>query len=459
MSQSYVGINPATGQVNNEYPHTTDAEISEALDKAVKGYKEWRAKSVKERGEILAKVADLFVERRRELGEIATKEMGKPFGEARGEAAFSGEIIRYYAENAEEFLADEVIKDDEDGKAVIQKRPLGPLVGVMPWNYPYYQVARFAGPNLMLGNVVLLKHAESTPDSALAIQKIMDDAGVPEGVYQNIFASHEQIASLIENPEIAGVSLTGSERAGREVGATAGKALKKSVLELGGNDPYVILSSEDPRQAARDAIAIRFENTGQACNSNKRLIVMEDIYDEFLDELIKETEKLQAHDPMEKGENVFGPLSSEKAAERLVDQLERAVSEGANLRVGGTRLDRPGFYVQPAVLTDIPKGTTGYSEELFGPVLSVYKVTSDEEALELANDTAYGLGSAVFAVEEGRAERFAEGIDAGMVGVNGTTFEDVDMPFGGVKGSGFGRELGALGIDEFVNKRLVCFNN
>ncbi|WP_448851490.1 NAD-dependent succinate-semialdehyde dehydrogenase [Corynebacterium sp. 335C] len=451
----YRSIEPATGETSKEYGFTTDAQIEEALVAAGEAFAEWRARPMSERAAIVGKVADLFKERAQELGELATKEMGKPIGESAGEADFCGDIFRYYVDNGEKLTQDLVLAEDEDGRTVVESRPLGALLGIMPWNYPFYQVARFAAPNLVLGNVILLKHAESVPGCAEAIQKIMDDAGVPEGVYRNIFADHSQISTIIEDPRVQGVSLTGSERAGAAVAEQAGRALKKVVLELGGSDPYVILSSDDPREAARTALTVRLENTGQACNSNKRLIVMDDVYEEFVDELVKQVSALEPGDPLKGGEGTFGPMSSEGAAKTIVDQIERAKAAGATVHVGGERLDRPGFWVSPAVVTDVPRDSDVHREEFFGPVATVYRVSSDEEALELANDTQYGLGATVFAVEEGRAEAVADKIDSGMVGVNGSAPEAEDMPFGGVKRSGYGRELGPLGMDEFVNKRLV----
>ncbi|MGO1948315.1 MAG: aldehyde dehydrogenase family protein, partial [Mycobacteriaceae bacterium] len=436
------------------------------LDASQDAAKSWGAKTVAERAEIVNKVADLFIERQKELGAIITREMGKPDSEAVGEAEFSGEIFRYYADNAEKLTADLVLEDTEESRTVVQRRPVGVLLGIMPWNYPYYQVARFVAPNLMLGNTVLLKHAESVPESALAIASLLADAGVPEGVYQNLFATHDQVSTIIEDPRVQGVSLTGSERAGAAIAAQAGAALKKAVLELGGSDPYVILSSADARAAARDALAIRLENTGQACDSNKRIIVHEDLYDEFVNEAVVQVGDLTAADPADiqdiTAEKAFGPMSSEAAADKIVSQIGKAVDAGATLHVGGERLSAEagsdlagGFFVSPAVLTDVPVGSEIYYEEFFGPVVQVYKVSSDEEALALANDTQYGLGSTVFAVEEGRAEAFAAGMEAGMTGVNQSTPDTESMPFGGVKRSGYGRELGPLGMDEFVNKRLL----
>jgi succinate-semialdehyde dehydrogenase/glutarate-semialdehyde dehydrogenase len=457
-SPVYRSINPATGATNADYPHATDAEIEAAVGAADAAFSTWGALTTAERATVMRKVADLFAERKDELGALATREMGKPIVESVGEAEFSGDIIRYFADNAEKFTAEQVLEDTDESRTVIQRRPIGPLLGIMPWNFPYYQIARFIAPNLMLGNTILLKHAEGVPGCAVAVQELLADAGVPEGVYQNIFATHEQASTIIEDPRIQGVSLTGSERAGASIAAQAGAALKKAVLELGGSDPYVILSTDDARAAAHNALAVRLENTGQACNSNKRIILHEDVYDDFLAEAVAFVSDMtpavptDINDVME--QKAYGPLSSEAAADKLVGQLGRAVEAGATLHVGGERLDRDGFYVSPAVISGIPVGSDIYYEEFFGPIVELFKVSSDKEALDLANNTQYGLGSTVFAVEEGRAEKLAAGMQAGMTGVNQSAPETEGMPFGGVKRSGYGRELGPLGMDEFVNKRL-----
>lgn len=466
-SPTYRTTVPATGEVTASYEHLTDEALATVLSDAADAAAVWRATPIAERAAVVTRVAELFKEQATALGELATREMGKPVGESVGEADFSGDIFAYYADNGPAFAADQVMEETDEARIVVQRRPVGVLLGIMPWNYPYYQIARFAAPNLVTGNVILLKHAESVPGCALAVEEIVRQAlregGYPEAVYTNIFATHEQISTVIEDPRVQGVSLTGSERAGAAIAAQAGAALKKAVLELGGSDPYVILSTDDVKAAAADAVAIRLENTGQACNSNKRIIVSADIYDEFVDEAVALVSALSPKDPAEirdyTAEKAFGPLSSERAAENLLDQIGRAVDAGAQLRVGGTRVGgdvASGFYVAPAVLTDIPVGSPIAYEEFFGPVVTVYKVSSDEEALALANDTQYGLGSTVFAVEPGRAEKFAEGMEAGMTGVNMSAPETESMPFGGVKRSGYGRELGPLGMDEFVNKRLYA---
>jgi succinate-semialdehyde dehydrogenase/glutarate-semialdehyde dehydrogenase len=452
---SYRSVNPATGRVLAEHPTATDAQVQEALAGADAAFRAWRTLPIEERAAVAARVGTLFAERVEELAAVITEEMGKPLAEARDEVAFCAEIFAYFAEQGPALAADQPITASGGGRAVVQKRPVGVLLGIMPWNYPYYQVARFAAPNLVLGNTIVLKHAESCPRAALALQQLMDDAGVPAGAYANVFASHDQVADIIADPRVQGVSLTGSERAGAKVAEIAGRNLKKVVLELGGSDPYVVLDTDDVRESARAAFATRMGNTGQACNSNKRMIVMADLYDEFVAELTRQAEALTPGDPAEAAPGTFAPLSSRAAAEGLARQIRAAVDAGATLHAGGRLLEGPGAYLEPTVLTGITPDMAAHHEELFGPVAVVYRVADDAEALALANDTPYGLGGAVFSTDPDRARRLAEGLDAGMAAVNAAEAEGAEMPFGGVKRSGYGRELGPLGMDEFVNKRLL----
>ena len=451
--------NPATGEVLETFDHVTEQEALAAVDTAHEAFLSWRETPIEERAKVVTRVAELFEERKDELAEIIATEMGKPISEGLEEAEFSSAIFGYYADNGPKFAADEEIPVEMDGKGYIQRLPIGVLLGIMPWNFPYYQVARFAAPNLMLGNTIILKHAEICPRSALAIQKIMDDAGVPKGVYTNIFATHDQVEKIIEHKELRGVSLTGSERAGAAVGAIAAKNLKKAVLELGGSDPYVILDTDDVKQAAKDAWETRIYNTGQACNSNKRLIVMDDIYDEFLAELVELARAMKPGTPQEASATIYTPLSSRGAAENLKDQIDRAVAAGATLHVGGELVDEKSSYFSPAVLSDVPVGSDIYYEELFGPVAPVYKASRDEEAPKLANDTQSGLGGCVFSKDVERAEKVAQRLEVGMSNVNTYAAEGAEVPFGGVKNSGYGRELGPYGMDEFVNKRTYFVAN
>lgn len=442
---TYQVIDPSTGENAESFDHATDAEIETALAASASAYSEWKNVPMAERAVMVKRVAALFAERSDDLAKIATQEMGKPISEGVEEAEFCQAIFDYFADEGPTLAADQEIKTMSGGKAMVQRLPVGPLLGIMPWNFPFYQIARFAAPNLMLGNTIILKHAESVPKSALAVEQIMKDAGLPEGAYVNVFATFDQVETIIADPRVAGVSLTGSERAGAVIGAQAGKNLKKCVLELGGSDPMVVLDCADVADVATQAWDYRVYNAGQVCNSNKRMIVMDDIFDSFVGEL---TEKAKAVE-------TFAPLSSRAAAEGLSAQVQDAVAKGAVLHAGGVLSDGPDAYFSPAVLTGVTEQMRAYREELFGPVAVVYSVSSDEEALSLANDTDYGLGGSVFSADPARARKFAEQLDVGMANINTTAGEGAEIPFGGVKRSGFGRELGPLGMDEFVNKRMV----
>ena len=453
MSTKYRVQNPKTNEIEETFDFITDDELEQALATADAAFKQWREKSSEERGEVLRKVASLFDAQRADLAKIIADEMGKAINEGDAEVDDVVEIFNYYADHGAEFGADEEIPNERGGTSVMRKVPLGVILGIMPWNFPYYQVARFAAPALMAGNVVMVKHAEICPRSAAAIERIFDEAGAPKGIYTNVYAQHSQVSTIIEDKRVQGVSLTGSERAGREIAAQAGKALKKCVLELGGTDPYVVLDASDVKKAAETAWSKRIGNVGQACTSNKRMIVMDDIYDEFVDALVALASSYSEGDPRNPGDGAeFYPLSSRDAAEKLAQQLKVAVDEGATLHVGG-EVTGKGAYITPAVITGIPAGTDSYYEEFFGPVAEVYKVSSEDEAIELANDSRYGLGGAVMSEDEERAKRVASKIDTGMIHVNIPQARGAELPFGGVKASGLGRELGPLGMDEFVNKQ------
>lgn len=450
---AYAVTNPATGEVVEEFPEASDEQVRDAIAHTHAGYLAWRERPVAERADVVRCAGELFVERTDELGAIITTEMGKRIEESRGEISIVNDIFAYYADNAERLLADEPLTI-AGGKAVVQKRPVGVLLGIMPWNYPYYQVARFAAPNLVLGNTILLKHAPNCPRSAAAIEQVLRDAGLPEGAYRNIYATNEQVAWVLADPRVQGVSLTGSERAGAAVAAEAGKNLKKIVLELGGSDPLIVLDSADVAATAKVAVDSRLGNSGQSCNAPKRMIVLADVYDEFVEEINEQITRVVLGDPADPA-TTLAPLSSAAAADRLVEQIESAVADGANLRIGGTRVAGPGAYVTPALITDVKPGMRVHSEELFGPAVVVYRAADEAEAITLANDTPFGLGSSVFSTDPERARRVGEQIDAGMVCVNEAGGSQADLPFGGVKRSGVGRELGYLGIEEFMNKRVV----
>src|SRR3954451_1756444 len=448
----YAVVNPATGETVKEYPQISDEDLSAALAAAEDAHRNWALKaSVSERASLVRRVAELHSERRETLAEIAVREMGKPMEQALGEVDFCADIYSYYADNAEDFLKDEPISLlAGEGSALIRRTSVGPLLGIMPWNFPYYQVARFAGANLVVGNPILLKPAHQCPESAEAMQTIFADAGFPDGAFKAILASNDQIADVIADPRIRGVSLTGSERAGAAVAEIAGRNLKKVVLELGGSDPFLPLSTDDLDSAVESAVGARLENSGQACNAAKRFIVVDELYDAFLEKFTAALTASAPADPTAEGTTV-GPLSSALAAERLEEQVQRAVAQGAKLSGGG----REGNFFAAGVLTGITPDNDAYHEELFGPVASVYRVSSEDEAVELANDTPFGLGSYVFTTDDEQALRVADRIDAGMVFVNAVGAEGAELPFGGVKRSGFGRELGRFGADEFVNKKLI----
>ncbi len=449
----YAVINPATGETVKEYPEISDGDLAAAIGKADEAHRTWsQTTTVAERAAMVQKVADFHIERREALAEIIVREMGKPVEQALAEVDFCGDIYGYYAENAEDFLKDEPIDLlAGDGSALVRRTSVGPLLGIMPWNFPYYQVARFAGPNLVVGNTILLKPAHQCPESAEAIQTMFRDAGFPDGAYETILASNDQIAEAIADPRVRGVSLTGSERAGAAVAEIAGRNLKKVVLELGGSDPFILLGAGDLDEAVTAAVDARLDNTGQSCNAAKRFIVADELYDDFLEKFTAKMTAAEPGDPTSEDSEI-GPLSSATAAEGLQDQVERAVAQGAEVVAGGERKDN---YFPGAVLTGITPDNDAYHEEFFGPVASVYRVGSEEEAIQLANDTPFGLGSYVFSDDPEQALRVADGLDTGMVFVNGVGLDGAELPFGGVKRSGFGRELGRYGMDEFVNKKLI----
>jgi succinate-semialdehyde dehydrogenase/glutarate-semialdehyde dehydrogenase len=449
----YAVVDPATGETVKEYPTIGDGELRDAIARADETHRTWSASTtVAERAALVRRVGELHVEKRQQLAEIIVREMGKPIEQALGEVDFCKTIYDFYADNAEALMADETIKLLEgEGSAFIRRSSLGVLLGIMPWNYPYYQVARFAAPNLVIGNMILLKHAPQCPESAAAIEQVFHEAGFPEGAYINIYATNEQIEWVIADPQVRGVSLTGSERAGAAVAEIAGRNLKKVVLELGGSDPFILLGTDDLDSAVESAVAARLENTGQACNAGKRFIVVDELYEPFLKKFTEALTAVKPGDPSSH-DTTIGPLSSTSATERLAGQVQQAVQQGAELVAGG---DREGNFFSPTVLTGITPDNDAYREEFFGPVAQVYRVGSEEEAVKLANDTPFGLGSYVMTNDQEQARRVADKLDTGMVFVNAVGAEGAELPFGGVKRSGFGRELGRFGADEFVNKKLI----
>ena len=446
-------INPATGETIKTYPQISDDQLEQVLASADEAHRSWsRNSSTDERAALLRRVGDLHEERRDELAAMIVREMGKPVDQSLGEIDYAADIYRYYADNAQEFLKDEPITLlGGEGSAFMSSKSLGVLIGVMPWNFPYYQVARFAGPNLMTGNTVILKHASQCPESSAAIEQIFLDAGFPAGAYTNVYADSEQVATMIADPRVQGVSLTGSEGAGAAVAEVAGRHLKKVVLELGGSDPFILLSTDDMAASVDAAVAGRLRNGGQACDAAKRFIVIDELYDEFTEKFTAAILANSPSDPTVHGAD-YGPLSSLGAAEHLEEQVERAVAQGATLVSNGKR---SGAFYPSAVLTDVTRDNDTYHEEFFGPVAFVYRAASEDDAIALANDTPFGLSAYLFTTDPEQALRVADRVDAGMVYVNLVDAGSAELPFGGVKRSGFGRELGRYGASEFVNKKLI----
>ncbi|TCN41927.1 succinate-semialdehyde dehydrogenase/glutarate-semialdehyde dehydrogenase [Kribbella orskensis] len=449
----YAVTNPATGELIEQIENATEEEVGAAIGRVHRGYDSWRRRTVADRAKIVSRAAELFAERAGELAAIMTLEMGKRINEGRGEIGIVVDIFNYYADNGPDLLADEPMTI-KGGEAVITKGPIGPLLGVMPWNFPIYQVARFVAPNLVLGNTILLKHASICPRSAVAIESVLRDAGVPDDVYVNTFASSSQIPAILADPRIQGVSLTGSEQAGISVAAEAGRNLKKTVLELGGSDPLIVLDTDDLDETVKATATARMRNCGQSCNAPKRMIVLADLYDEFVDRLTKRVADFYLPGDPADPETKLPPLASIAAADEVAGQVEKAVEQGATLRTGGRRVG-PGAYLEATVLTDVTPEMDAYYEEIFGPVVIVFRAETEEQAIAIANDSPFGLGASVFGTDRERSSRVARQIEAGMVYLNSAGGSQADLPFGGIKRSGMGRELGPAGIEEFMNKKSI----
>ncbi|MEI3849314.1 MULTISPECIES: NAD-dependent succinate-semialdehyde dehydrogenase [unclassified Microbacterium] len=447
----YAVVNPATGETLATYPTATDAQIEDAVARAAAAATVWGTTPPSERAAVIRRIAELHRERRDELAGIIVREMGKPVAAAVGEVDFAADIIEFYADNIDRITADQPLDILGEGTAVVRRAPLGALLGIMPWNFPAYQVARFAAPNLAIGNTIILKHAPQCPESSAVLERIYADAGLPDGGYMNVYATNEQAATIIADPRVHGVSVTGSERAGAAVAEVAGRNLKKVALELGGSDPFILLSTDDLDAAVQSAVDARLDNNGQSCNGAKRFIVTDALYDAFTEKFVAALSAVSAEDPTQE-DTVLGPLSSLAAAERLQEQIDTAVAQGATLLTGGTR---EGAFFAPTVLADVTPEMDVYREELFGPAAVVYRVADEQAAVSLANDTSFGLGSYVFTTDPAQAERVADAIEAGMVYVNVVLADSPELPFGGVKRSGTSRELGLLAADEFVNKKLI----
>ncbi|MDE1156026.1 MAG: NAD-dependent succinate-semialdehyde dehydrogenase [Acidobacteriaceae bacterium] len=451
---AYQTINPENGKLVKTFPDHNDAQLAEIVDRASTTYeKDWRRRSLEDRKVIVKRAATIMREKRDELATLVTLEMGKLFAESQGEVDLSADILDYYADNAAAFLAPEKLVVEE-GEAYVENDPMGVIFCIEPWNFPYYQLARVAGPHLMVGNTLIVKHAPNVPQCAEAFEKVFLEAGAPAGVYANVFISNDQSATVIADPRVMGVALTGSERAGSAVAAEAGKALKKSTMELGGSDAFIVLDDADMDVAIKWGVWGRMNNTGQCCVAAKRFILHESIADQFLSRFKAELEKLTPGDPMDTA-TTLGPLCTEGALTLVLRQIDTAVKGGAKVELGGGQLERPGFYLKPTILTEIKKGNPAYYQEFFAPVAMIFRVKSDEEAIKLANDSPYGLGGSIMTKNIERGKKMARLIDTGMVFINRATWTAPDLPFGGVKNSGYGRELSDLGISEFVNKKLI----
>lgn len=453
---AYVTINPFTGETVAKFPETTDQEVALALDSAQEAFELWRERSVEERVHVLAKAARLLREREEEYAHLITLEMGKLMREARAEIDLSARILDYYVIHAERLLAPQAlpVTHASQGKPVLYKAPLGVLLAIEPWNFPFYQIARIIAPQLAAGNTIVLKHAANVPQCALAFEKLMDDAGAPEGVYQNLFATREQLKNIIEDPRVQGVALTGSERAGSVVAEMAGKALKKSTLELGGSDAFIVLDDAPLDKAVAWAVRGRHTNAGQVCSASKRLVIADSLYDRFVVAYAKAVSELKAGNP-EQPDTTLAPLSSQEALDRLEKQVSDATAHGAKVTELGPKVPSQGFFAQPRLLENVTPDNPAYCGEFFGPVTQLYRAKDDDDALRIANDSPFGLGGSVFSADMARAQRVAQRFSTGMVHINHPTVTHADLPFGGIRRSGYGRELTDLGLNEFINFKLI----
>jgi succinate-semialdehyde dehydrogenase/glutarate-semialdehyde dehydrogenase len=445
--------NPATGETTKTYEEFSDSEVDNILSRAASTFHDYRSTTFEERAEKMTLAAGILEDMKKQLGEMMTTEMGKPIKAAIAEAEKCAWVCRFYAENAARYLADEIVQTNAS-RSFIRYQPIGPVLAVMPWNFPFWQVFRFAAPALMAGNVGLLKHASNVPACALAIEEIFRQADFPKGAFQTLLIGSGGVQRVIEDPRVAAVTLTGSETAGGQVASVAGKAIKKTVLELGGSDPFIIMPSADLDEAVQTAVTARTINNGQSCIAAKRFIVAEEIATEFEGRFAKAMEALIVGNPLDDTVQV-GPLATEQILADLEDQVRKTVELGGRILTGGKRLVRPGYYYPPTVLADIPEESPAYREELFGPVAAVFPVPSIEEAIRIANDTSFGLGASAWTNDVREQERFIDEIEAGAVFINGMVASDPRLPFGGVKRSGYGRELSVQGIREFVNIKAV----
>ena len=450
---SYQSINPFNNVLERSYDDISDEQLEKKLAAAAACFASWRHTSYAQRADIISRAGTMLHDQAGHFARIMTLEMGKRIAEARGEVEFSAQILQYYAENAERFLAP-VQLHPTSGAAHMESSPIGVVFGVEPWNFPYYQLARVAGPHLMAGNTLVIKHAGCVPQCAIAFEKLFMDAGAPAGLYTNLFISHEQANVVVDDPRIKGVALTGSVPAGRSIAARAGHNLKPSSMELGGSDAFIVLEDADLDHTVKWAVWGRMYNDGQTCCAAKRFIVVEQVADAFLAKFRAALGALKAGDPLNAA-TTLGPLSTEGALVDLLKQVDTAVSHGAKIVMGGRRIDRPGAFMQPTILTDVSHGNPAFRGEFFGPVAMFFRVKDEDEAVALANDSDFGLGGSVFTSDVERGKRVASRVDTGMMFINNISWSDADLPFGGIKDSGYGRELGDMGIQAFVNKKLV----
>ncbi|UPM42558.1 NAD-dependent succinate-semialdehyde dehydrogenase [Halocatena salina] len=447
-------VNPATEAVLDPIDEHTDTAIEAAIDRSVDTYETWRDRSLSQRRRLLAAAGDELRENTMEYAEIATREMGKPITEAIAEIEKCAWVCDHYAEQADSYLADEVIRSEPHAKTFVSHEPIGPVLAVMPWNYPFWQVFRFAAPALTAGNTGLLKHASNVPGCAKAIERVFERAGYPRGVFQSLIVGSDAIEGIIEDDRIRGVTLTGSERAGRAVGGAAGRELLPSVLELGGSDPFIVLDDADVETAARVGTRARTLNSGQSCIAAKRFIVHEAVYDAFVDAFITEIESLSIGDPTDESTDI-GPQARKDLMDDVHEQIQQTLRAGGTLETGGEPLDREGYFYPPTVVTDVPHDSPMGREEVFGPAAAVFSVPDEDTAVEVANDSTYGLGGSIWTEDLDRGEQLARRIESGCVFVNELTKSDPRLPFGGVKQSGYGRELSEHGIKSFVNEKTV----
>jgi succinate-semialdehyde dehydrogenase / glutarate-semialdehyde dehydrogenase len=453
----YRSVNPATGEVLKTFAEHTDNQVMDALSAADRAFRSWAGRPFSERSKIIGRSAQILRVKMEELARLATLEMGKRIAESRGEVELAASIMQYFADNAEAFLAPKKLNSIM-GDAHLEYSPLGVLLSIQPWNYPYYQLARFAAPHLMAGNTMLVKHAPGVPQCALAFEEVLLEAGIPDGVYTNLFLSNDQAGSLIDDPRVKGIALTGSERAGEILASRAGKNLKKSTMELGGSDAFIVLDDADLDHTVAMAVLGRFGNNGQTCIGAKRFIVVESVLDKFLPRFIDAASKLKLGDPLDESVTL-GPLSSDAALQLILRQIQEARNHGAQIVLGGGPAGKVGAFLEPTILTNVTPDNPAYKQEFFGPVALIFPAKDEDDAIAIANDSPFGLGGSVYTTDIERGKKVASRMETGMVFINYPDVSAPDLPFGGIKRSGYGKELSSLGLEEFVNKKLILVPN